>query len=164
MVEGYLFSLNLWYISAIVPISLEKDLLLFSSALEFKQKKNIMINLIIDAANDKIFFKIMAENKSYTSEYINNRENFDKLVILIFKFLNENKLNVKDIDNIFVNQGPGKFSGIRASLATVKGLSFTNKINVYGFNSNYIDDKNYDKIIELFKDGSLTKNLIKPQY
>ena len=162
--EGYLFSLNLWYISAIVPISLEKYLLLFSSALEFKQKKNIMINLIIDAANDKIFFKIMAENKSYTSEYINNRENFDKLVILIFKFLNENKLNVKDIDNIFVNQGPGKFSGIRASLAIVKGLSFTNKINVYGFNSNYIDDKNYDKIIELFKDGSLTKNLIKPQY
>ena len=162
--EGYLFSLNLWYISAIVPISLEKYLLLFSSALEFKQKKNIMINLIIDAANDKIFFKIMAENKSYTSEYINNRENFDKLVILIFKFLNENKLNVKDIDNIFVNQGPGKFSGIRASLATVKGLSFTNKINVYGFNSNHIDDKNYAKIIELFKDGSLTKNLIKPQY
>ena len=164
MVEGYLFSLNLWYISEIVPISLEKYLLLFSSALEFKQKKNIMINLIIDAANDKIFFKIMAENKSYTSEYINNRENFDKLVILIFKFLNENKLNVKDIDNIFVNQGPGKFSGIRASLAIVKGLSFTNKINVYGFNSNHINDKNYDKIIELFKDGSLTKNLIKPQY
>ena len=162
--EGYLFSLNLWYISEIVPISLEKYLLLFSSALEFKQKKNIMINLIIDAANDKIFFKIMAENKSYTSEYINNRENFDKLVILIFKFLNENKLNVKDIDNIFVNQGPGKFSGIRASLAIVKGLSFTNKINVYGFNSNHINDKNYDKIIELFKDGSLTKNLIKPQY
>ena len=147
--EGYLFSLNLWYISEIVPISLEKYLLLFSSALEFKQKKNIMINLIIDAANDKIFFKIMAENKSYTSEYINNRENFDKLAILIFKFL---------------NQGPGKFSGIRASLATVKGLSFTNKINVYGFNSNHIDDKNYAKIIELFKDGSLTKNLIKPQY
>ena len=31
-------------------------------------------------------------------------------------------------------------------------------------NSNHIDDKNYAKIIELFKDGSLTKNLIKPQY
>ena len=108
-----------------------------------------MINLIIDAANDKIFFKIMAENRSYTSEYINN---------------NENKLNIKDIDNIFVNQGPGKFSGIRASLATVKGLSFTNKINVYGFNSNHIHDKNYAKIIELFNNGSLTKNLIKPQY
>jgi len=164
LVEGYLFSLNLWYISESVPTSLEKYLLLFSSALEFKQKKNIMINLIIDAANDKIFFKIMAENKSYTSEYTNNRENFDKLVILIFKFLNENKLNIKNIDNIFVNQGPGKFSGIRASLAAVKGLSFTNEINVYGFNSNHIHDKNYAKVIELFNDGSLTKNLIKPQY
>jgi len=106
----------------------------------------------------------MAENKSYTSEYTNNRENFDKLVILIFKFLNKNKLNIKDIENIFVNQGPGKFSGIRASLAVVKGLSFTNEINVYGFNSNHIHEKNYAKIIELFNNGSLTKNLIKRRY
>ena len=123
-----------------------------------------MNNLIIDAANDKIFFIIIADNKSYTSEFSNNRENFDKLVILIFKFLNENKLNIKDIDNIFVNQGPGKFSGIRASLATVKGLSFTNEINVYGFNSNHVHDKNYTKVIELFNNDLLTKNLIKPQY
>ena len=123
-----------------------------------------MINLIIDAANDKIFFKIMAENKSYTSEYINNRENFDKLIILIFKFLDENKIKIKNIDNIFVNQGPGKFSGIRASLAAVKGLSFVNKIDVYGFNSDQIINKNYAKIVELFNNGLLKKNLIKPNY
>ena len=71
-----------------------------------------MINLIIDAANEKIFFKIIDNGKSYTSEYINNRENFDKLIILIFEFLNENKIKIKNINNIFVNQGPGKFSGI----------------------------------------------------
>ena len=33
------------------------------------------------------FFTIIADNKSYTSEFINNRENFDKLTILIVKFL-----------------------------------------------------------------------------
>jgi len=123
-----------------------------------------MINLIIDAANEKIFFKIINNGKSYTSEYINNRENFDKLIILIFEFLNENKIKIKNINNIFVNQGPGKFSGIRASLAAVKGLSFTNKINVYAFNSDQIINKNYNKIIDLFNSGSLTKNLIKPNY
>ena len=123
-----------------------------------------MINLIIDAANDKIFFKIMAENKSYTSEYINNRENFDKLVILIFKFLNENKLNVKDIDNIFVNQGPGKFSGIRTSIAVAKALSITNSLNLYGFSSKEIKNIDYNNIINLYKKGMLTKNLINPIY
>ena len=123
-----------------------------------------MINLIVDAANEKIFFKIIDNDKSYTSEYINNRENFDKLIILIFKFLSENKIKIKNIDNIFVNQGPGKFSGIRASLATIKGLSFNNKIDVYGFDSDQIINKNYSKIIDLFNSGSLTKNLIKPNY
>ena len=123
-----------------------------------------MNNLIIDAASDKIFFTIMADNKSYTSEFINNRENFDKLSVLIVKFLENHELNIKNIDNIFVNQGPGKFSGVRASLATAKALSFVNKIDLYGFNSNQIIGRNYVEIIDLFNKGALIKNLIKPQY
>ena len=123
-----------------------------------------MNNLIIDAANDKIFFKIIADKKSYTSEIVNNRENFDKLMLLIVKFLENNHLNINKINNIFVNQGPGKFSGIRASLATAKALSFVNKIDLYGFNSDQIINKNYTKVIDLFNKGLLNKNLIKPQY
>ena len=123
-----------------------------------------MNNLIIDAAKDKIFFKIIADNKSYTSEFSNNRENFDKLTILVLKFLENNHLNIKNISNIFVNQGPGKFSGVRASLATAKGLSFANKIDLYGFSSDQVNNQNYVEILELFNKGLLIKNLIKPQY
>ena len=123
-----------------------------------------MINLIIDATKDKIFFVIIANNKSYTSEFSNNRENFDKLTILIIKFLKNHDLNVENLSNIFVNQGPGKFSGIRASLATAKALSFVNKIDLYGFNSDQVIDQNYAKIIDLFNKGVLNKNLIKPCY
>ena len=123
-----------------------------------------MNNLIIDAANDKIFFIIIADNKSYTSEFSNNRENFDKLTILLVKFLENHQLNIKNLNNIFVNQGPGKFSGIRASLAIAKALSFANKIDLYGFSSDQIIDQNYVEIIELFNKGLLNKNLIKPQY
>ena len=123
-----------------------------------------MNNLIIDAANDKIFFTIIDDNKSYTSEFINNRENFDKLTILLVKFLEKNQLNIKNLSNIFVNQGPGKFSGIRASLAVVKGISFANKIDLYGFNSNQVINQNYKEIVELFDKGLLNKNLIKPHY
>ncbi len=123
-----------------------------------------MKNLIIDAAGDKIFFKIITKNKSYTSDYLSNRENFDRIVLLLFEFLKENKTNIKEINNIFVNQGPGKFSGIRASISIVKALSFNNKLNLYGFNSEHIKDQNYDKIIDLFNKGLLIKNLIKPRY
>ena len=123
-----------------------------------------MNNLIIDAASEKIFFTIIADNKSYTSEFSNNRENFDKLTILIVKFLENHHLNIKNLSNIFVNQGPGKFSGIRASLATAKALSFINKIDLYGFNSDKVTNQNYVKIIDLFKKGVLIKKLIKPHY
>ena len=139
-------------------------MLLFAKAFEFKIKLINMNNLIIDAAKDKIFFTIIVDNKSYTSEFSNNRENFDKLTILIIEFLKNHDLNIKDLNNVFVNQGPGKFSGIRASLSIAKAISFANKIDLYGFNSDQLIDQNYTKIIDLFNKGVLIKNLIKPQY
>ena len=123
-----------------------------------------MKNLIVDAATDKIFFKIIVDKESYTSEYLNSRENFDNFAQLLFNFLKENKTSIEKINNIFVNQGPGKFSGIRISLSIVKALSVTNKLNLYGFNSKQVKNCVYNKIIDLFNKGLLTKNLIKPQY
>ena len=123
-----------------------------------------MNNLIIDAANNKILFKIISLDKSYTSDYPNSRENFDKLSLLLFKFLEENNIKINEINNIFVNQGPGKFSGIRSSIATAKAICITNKLNLYAFNSNQIKDNNYNKILDLYNKGALIKNLIKPQY
>ena len=123
-----------------------------------------MKNLIIDAAADKIFFKIFIDDKSYTSDYPNSRENFEKLTLLLFNFLDKNSVKAEEINNIFVNQGPGKFSGIRSSIAVAKALCFANKSNIYGFDAQEIKDQKYDKILDLFKKGLLTKNLIKPRY
>ena len=123
-----------------------------------------MNNLIIDAAKDKFFFTIIADDKSYTSEFSNNRENFDKLTILIVKFLKNHRLNIKNLSNVFVNQGPGKFSGIRASIAVAKALSLVNNLTLYGFFNYQVVDKNYNKIMDLFNKNLLKKNLLKPQY
>ena len=123
-----------------------------------------MNNLIIDAATDKILFKVIAENKSYTSEFPNDRENFDKFAQLLFRFLEKNNILIKDIENIFINLGPGKFSGIRTSIAIAKAISVTNNLDLYGFSSNQVLDKNYKEIIDLYKGGVLKKNLIKPIY
>ena len=69
------------------------------------------------------------------------------------------KIKLKEINNIFINQGPGKFSGIRTSIAIAKGISITNKLNLYGFDAQHVEDQNYDKIIDLFNKGFLTNNL-----
>ena len=123
-----------------------------------------MNNLIIDATTDKIVFLIIDNIKSYSIEFTNNRENFDKLSILIFDFLHKNDLKIDDIKNILVNQGPGKYSSVRASLSTAKALCFANKINLYGFDSKQIISNNYTKIIDLLNQGLLEKNNIKPIY
>jgi len=123
-----------------------------------------MNNLIIDAAKDKILFKIIVKDKSYTSDYPNSRENFDKFALLLFNFLKENNMKIEDINNILINQGPGKFSSIRASIATAKALCVVNKLNLYGFDGSEVKDQNYNKILDLLNKGLLIKNLIKPQY
>ena len=123
-----------------------------------------MANLIIDAAKDKILLIIIFDNKSYTNEYLNSRENFDKLSVLIFEFLKKNGLKIDQLTNIFVNHGPGKFSGIRSSITICKAISMSNSINLYGFSSSQIVNNNYNKVLDLLKKGALIKNLIKPIY
>ena len=123
-----------------------------------------MKNLIIDAATDKILFKIIADKESYTSEFTSDRENFDKFAQLLFNFLKENNIEIKDIKNIFINRGPGKFSGIRTSISIAKALYVANSLDLYGFSSNQVLDSNYKGILDLFRDGILKKNLIKPIY
>ena len=78
--------------------------------------------------------------------------------------IDENNINLSEIDNIFVNQGPGKFSRIRASIAVAKALSVTNRLNLYGFKSEDIKDMNYISILKLYEKVHLTKNLINPFY
>tara|TARA_Y100001936_G_C15605840_1_gene424106 strand:+ start:153 stop:530 length:378 start_codon:yes stop_codon:yes gene_type:complete len=123
-----------------------------------------MNNLIIDAANDKILFKIITNNESYTTDYPNSRENFDKFILLLLNFLKEKNIKIQEINNIFINQGPGKFSGIRTSISVAKALAVFNKTNIYGFNNDQIKENKYNKILELYAKGELIKNLIIPKY
>ena len=122
------------------------------------------MNLIVDAAKDKVFLKIITNKQSYTNEYSNTKENFDKMAIIIFDFLKKNKFKLEKIKNLYVNIGPGKFSSIRSSIVSCKALSMPNNINLYGFSSNQIEDNNYKKLLELSEKGLLTKNLINPIY
>ena len=53
----------------------------------------------------------------------------------ILDFLEKSKMRLDDISNIFVNQGPGNFSGLRGSLAVAKGISLSKNISLYGYNT-----------------------------
>ena len=123
-----------------------------------------MTNLVIDAASDKIFFSIIKDSKSYTTEHSNSRENFDKIMILILNFLKEHDSNLDKISEIFVNQGPGKISSIRNSIAIAKGIAFAKNIDLYGFLSEHLADKSLDQLVKIDKKNFTNINLIKPLY
>ena len=53
----------------------------------------------------------------------------------ILDFFTKNNLKFDDISQIFVNQGPGNFSGLRGSLATAKGISLSKNLNLFGYNT-----------------------------
>ena len=118
------------------------------------------INLIIDAANEKIVFVIITDKQSYTRRYINSRENFDKFMKLLLNFLSKKKINISKIERIFINLGPGKFTSLRIALSVAKAISLANNAILIGFKSKDVINKNYKNLIKLVGN----KSLIKPIY
>ena len=91
--------------------------------------------LSIDCSTDigSLFVKI--ENKTFNMVLQSDRSNNDLLMQQILNFFKKNNLKFDDISQIFVNQGPGNFSGLRGSLAVAKGLSLSKNLNLFGYNT-----------------------------
>ena len=126
-----------------------------------------MIKLIIDAANEKIFFMIIDSKHTYSISHENSKINYEKLSLLIDEFLLSKNLDFTKISKIYVNRGPGSFAGIRNSLAVVKALHFVKKIDYFCFSfQDFIDENeiNYENIPNLCKKYDIKKNLINPIY
>ena len=126
-----------------------------------------MNKLIVDAARDKIFLILIVGENIYTCSHENSKINFEKLTILINDFLKINSFSLDQIDVIYVNRGPGSFAGIRNSLATIKALFLTKKINYYCFSFEdfmgfeHVKYKDVPSLCDKFK---VKKNLINPIY
>ena len=120
--------------------------------------------LIIDAASDTVCFFLYYNNKSYSKSFLATEINFEKIVNILFKFLKNNNIYLNKVNNILVNQGPGRFSSLRISIAITKALSVSNNIDFYGFNGKDLKGNDYKNIIKLFNKGNYKKNLIKIIY
>jgi tRNA threonylcarbamoyladenosine biosynthesis protein TsaB len=126
-----------------------------------------MNSLIVDATRGKIFISLIVNQNVYNSSNENSKINFEKLIILLNNFLKSNKNTLEDIDVIYVNRGPGSFAGIRNSLATIKALFLTKKIDYCCFSfDDFIgfDTVKYEDVPNLCKKFKIKKNLINPIY
>ena len=91
--------------------------------------------LSIDFSTDIGSIFVKAKYKSFSKNLQSDKLNNDLLMKQILDFFAENNLNFGDISKIFVNQGPGNFSGLRGSLATAKGISLSKNLKLFGYNT-----------------------------
>jgi len=103
--------------------------------------KNSSINtdtmnfLSIDCSTDIGSLFVKTQDKTFIKVLQNDKFNNDLLMKQILDFFEENNLKFADLSQIFVNQGPGNFSGLRGSLSTAKGISLAKNINLFGYNT-----------------------------
>ena len=126
-----------------------------------------MNTLIIDATGEKLFLMIIKSKNIYSVSHENSKTNYESLSVLINDFITNYELKIDKISKIFVNRGPGSFAGIRNSLALVKAIYVTKKIDYYCFSFDDFDKKvaiKYENIPKLCEKLKVEKNLLKPIY
>ena len=91
--------------------------------------------LSIDCSTDIGSLFIKTKNKTFCQILQSDKSNSDLLMKQILDFFKGNNIKFGDISKIFVNQGPGNFSGLRGSLAIAKGVSLAKNLNLFGYNT-----------------------------
>jgi tRNA A37 threonylcarbamoyladenosine modification protein TsaB len=126
-----------------------------------------MNKLIIDVANEKIFLMIITSYNIYNITHENTKINYEKLTVIINDFLGLNDLKITDINEIYINKGPGSFAGIRNSLSVVKAFNLAKKIDYYCYSLEDFkgeDDLSHENIPNLCNKFKIKKNLINKNF
>ncbi len=99
--------------------------------------------LIIDCTgkNDSIALKI--NNKFFIKKLQTNLIKNEILVSEIVDFTKKYNVELNNSFSIFVNSGPGSFSGVRISLAVAKGMQLAKNTNTYSYNNFLINAAPY---------------------
>ena len=110
---------------------------------------------------------VIINDDIYNVSHENSKINYEKLMILINNFLDTRNLKLNNISSLYVNGGPGSFAGIRNSIATVKAIHLSHKIDYYCYSFQDfgeeigIKHQNIPSLCDKFK---VKKNLINPIY
>jgi len=91
--------------------------------------------LSIDCSTDIGSLFVKTKNKTFSQVLQSDKFQNDVLMKQILDFFKENNIKFVDISSIFVNLGPGNFSGLRGSLAIAKGVSLAKNLNLFGYNT-----------------------------
>jgi len=123
--------------------------------------------LSIDCSTDVGSLFVKAKNKTFSKVLQSDKSNNDLLMKQILDFFIEKELKFDDLSKIYVNQGPGNFSGLRSSLAIAKGISISKNLDLFGYNTflwscaKFFNNKDFILSFVQFKDKYFMKKFDK---
>jgi hypothetical protein len=123
-------------------------------------KDFLILNFI--GTDDKIGLKV--NNNFFIHRFDQKIKNNDQLIINILNLIKKHKVNFNKNFSVLVNNGPGRFSSIRVSLAVAKGIKISKNIKIFGFKNSDLPQFTLANIEDLINKNLLEKNLIKPLY
>tara|TARA_X000001036_G_scaffold411722_1_gene424675 strand:+ start:55 stop:438 length:384 start_codon:yes stop_codon:yes gene_type:complete len=123
-------------------------------------KDFLILNFI--GTDDKIGLKF--NNNFFIHRFDQKIKNNDQLIINILNLIKKHKVNFNKNFSVLVNNGPGRFSSIRVSLAVAKGIKISKNIKIFGFKNSDLPQFTLANIEDLINKNLLEKNLIKPLY
>jgi len=115
-----------------------------------------MISLFLDTSSKRLsVFLVKDGNIIYEKNLETINDHAKYVVPFIEEALKNNKLDTKDINKIFVVNGPGSFTGTRIGVTIAKTFAYSNNINVIPVSSLkqyiFLDDK-YDYYVSMIID------------
>lgn len=115
-----------------------------------------MISLFLDTSSKKLVVILTKDNEILSKKELESiNDHASHLVPFIEEVLKENNITTKDINKIFVVNGPGSFTGTRIGVTVGKTLAYSNDIKVVPVSSlkQYIFSKTgYDYYVSIIND------------
>ena len=92
-----------------------------------------MNTLFIDTSDNKeIIVGLRIDGKEYMSKQKIGLKKAQIVLPMIEKLFKQNSINLKDINRIRVNTGPGSFTGLRVGISIANSLGFFLRIPING--------------------------------